>query len=241
MHNLDYKPFTERHRPHFHPPGAVLFVTYRLAGSIPKSTVREYKARKQWLEDQVNRVRRLTQINGTAELTKWHDRVETFKREWFVKFEKILHQDRFGPVWMKDERVAKKVAESLKELDNTAYRLDAYSVMSNHVHAVFKPFLSENNLLVTRGEDGHEVLTSEYPGLSRITHSIKGRSARECNLILSRSGSFWEQESFDHVIRPGKFESTVRYVLDNPVKAGLVRQWRQWPWNYCRQELSDRF
>jgi hypothetical protein len=46
MHNLDYKPFTERHRPHFHPPGAVLFVTYRLAGSIPKSTVREYKARK---------------------------------------------------------------------------------------------------------------------------------------------------------------------------------------------------
>jgi len=241
MHNLDYKPFRERHRPHFHPPGAVLFVTYRLAGSIPKSIVREYKARKRWLEDQVNRVQCLTQIDVTPELTKWHDRVETFKREWFVKFEKILHQDRFGPEWMRDERVAKKVAESLKALDNTAYRLDAYSVMSNHVHVVFKPFLSEDNLLVTRREDSHEVFTSEYPGLSRIMHSIKGRSARECNLILSRSGSFWEQESFDHVIRPGKFETTIRYVLDNPVKAGLVRQWGQWPWNYCRQELSDRF
>jgi hypothetical protein len=48
--NLDYKQFSKRHRPHIHPPGAVLFVTYRLAGSIPKATMREYKARKEWLE-----------------------------------------------------------------------------------------------------------------------------------------------------------------------------------------------
>ena len=143
----------------------------------------------------MNRVQRLTQINGTAELTKWHDRVETFKREWFVKFEKILHQDRFGPVWMKDERVAKKVAESLKELDNTAYRLDAYSVMSNHVHAVFKPFLSENNLLVTRGKDGHEVFTSEYPGLSRIMHSIKGRSAGNAILSFRAAAAFGNRKA----------------------------------------------
>jgi len=68
-------------------------------------------------------------------------------------------------------------------------------------------------------------------------HSLKARSARECKLILSRSGQFWEQESFDHVIRPGKFDATVRYVLNNPVKAGLVNDWRDWRGNYCRKEL----
>jgi len=46
-----------------------------------------------------------------------------------------------------------------------------------------------------------------------------------------------EQESFDHVIRAGKFDATVRYVLNNPVKAGLVKDWRDWRWNYCRKEL----
>jgi len=59
-------------------------------------------------------------------------------------------------------------------------------------------------------------------------------------LILERSGQFWEHESFDHVIRLGKFDATIRYVLNNPIKAGLVKEWREWPWNYCRAELSDK-
>ena len=81
---------------------------------------------------------------------------------------------------------------------------------------------------------------TEHPSLSKIMHSLKGRSARECNLILNRKGQFWEHESFDHVIRAGKFDKTIRYVLNNPVKAGLVKHWREWPWNYCRRELSDK-
>jgi hypothetical protein len=52
--NLDYKQFSKRRRPHIHSPGSVLFVTYRLTGSVPKSTVREYKARKKWLENESN-------------------------------------------------------------------------------------------------------------------------------------------------------------------------------------------
>ena len=34
--------------------------------------------------------------------------------------------------------------------------------------------------------------------------------------------------------------ATIRYVLNNPVKAGLVKDWREWGWNYCRSELSDK-
>ncbi len=71
--------------------------------------------------------------------------------------------------------------------------------------------------------------------------AIKGRSARECNLIIGRSGAFWEHESFDHVIRAGKFDQTVRYVLNNPVKIGIVEHWKDYRWSYCRQELLQRF
>ena len=241
MGNLDYKQFTERRRPHFNPPDGTLFLTFRLFGSIPKSAVREYRAKKDWLENQLRRVRGITEAGPTAELTQWLERIESLNREWFLKSEEILHRAKNGPTWMRDERVADKVAENLHRLDGEAYRLDAFSVMSNHVHTVFKPLLSGPSLQEIWDEDQGLVFTSDYPGLAKIMHSLKGRSARECNLILARTGPFWEHESFDHVVRSGKHNKTIRYVLNNPVKVGLVPDWQEWRWNYCRKELVERF
>lgn len=113
--------------------------------------------------------------------------------------------------------------------------------MSNHVHTILKPLVSEDNLREITDDDGQPLFISDYPSLAGIMHSLKGRSARECNSILSRSGSFWGHESFDHVIRAARFNATMKYVLNNPVKSGLAKQWRDWPWNYCRKELRDKF
>jgi putative transposase len=239
MGNLDYKTFARRHRPHFQPFGSTLFVTYRLAGSIPKSIVRDYREKKLWLDNQVVRAHGLARDDNAPELKKWLERLETFTRLWFMKFEEILHHANCGPLWLKDERLAERVADNLHRLDGINYRLDAYSIMSNHVHTVFKPIHPEKVIL--EEETLSLSSSSAAPGLSRIMHSVKGRSARECNLLLSRSGSFWEHESFDHVIRSGKFAKTIKYVLNNPVKAQLVSDWRDWRWNYCRKELSDNF
>ena len=180
-------------------------------------------------------------MSNADDLHDLKERVEEFEREWTIKFEAILHKAKSGPMWMKDERVADAVAESLHRLDGDAYTLDCFSIMSNHVHVVFRPLLSAAELHQELPEDGHPVFVSEHPSLSRIMHSLKGRSARECNLILSRRGEFWEHESFDHVIREGKFSKTIKYVLNNPVKAGLVRNWREWQWNYCRRDIADKF
>jgi len=165
---------------------------------------------------------------------------ENFSRDWFIKLEDIMHKASAGPMWMKDDRVADVVAESLRKLDDNAYRLDAYSVMSNHVHAVFKPSLSEKDLHESFDPEGRLTFTSKHPSLSRIMQSLKGTSSRECNRILSRTGQFWEHESFDHVVREGKSFQTIKYVLNNPVKAGLAGEWREWRWSYCRDELSDK-
>ena len=240
MPNLDYKSFSARHRPHIHPADATLFVTFRLAGSIPQAVLRAYKAKKEWLENEMKRRTRKSAMGSqTAELNECLHRLEEFHREWFVKFEDVLHTAESGPMWMKEEPVAAKVAENLHRLDGDAYRLDAYCVMSNHVHVVFTPLLSEAELQESFDEGGHLTFLREHPGLSRIMHSVKGRTARECNLVLSRKGQFWEHESFDHVVRPGKLMATIRYVLNNPVKAGLVKDWREWRWSYCRSELLN--
>lgn len=112
--------------------------------------------------------------------------------------------------------------------------------MSNHVHMVFAPLVEYKALIETSDDKGNLQFESEYPGLAEIMKQFKGSSARACNQVLERTGSFWERESFDHVIRPGRFMKAVRYVLNNPVKANLVRDWQDWRWSYCREELVVR-
>ena len=238
MGRLDYHALNIRKRPHFQPLEGTLFVTFRLADSIPKSMVRYYQARREWLRDQLRRVNQIFAGAPSTEYASWLTRLEKLNRQWFLKCEEILHREAVGPTWLRDDRVADEVVENLHHLDGDAYRLDAFTVMSNHVHTVFRPLVSKE--LIEEMFQSQDALGG-IPALSNIMHTIKGRSARACNLILGRSGAFWEHESFDHVIRAGKFHKTIRYVLNNPVKVGVARTWEDYRWNYCRKELIETF
>ena len=218
MSRLDYKEFTRRRRPHFNPLEATLFVTFRLAGSIPKSISRAYKAKLYWLQNQLRRVQRLCGNEPSPELIGWRNEIEVLNRKWLLKTEEILHRSKTGPMWLSEPSVANTVAENLRRLVTDAYRLDVYSIMSNHVHTVFKPLLPHSELSNLFDIDDESFEMNEHTGLSKIMFLLKGRSARECNLLLERSGSFWEHESFDRVIRSGKFDKTVRYILNNPLR-----------------------
>jgi REP element-mobilizing transposase RayT len=238
MARLDYHALTIRKRPHFQPLEGTLFVTFRLADSVPKSIVRYYQARREWLKDQLRRVNQISADKPSTEHAHWLTLIEKLNYEWFLKCEEILHREAVGPTWIRDDRVAGEVVENLHRLDGDAYRLDAFTVMSNHVHTVFRLLVSEELMA--------EILRSQnalggIPALSKIMHTIKGRTARACNLILGRSGAFWEHESFDRVIRSGKFHKTISYVLNNPVKIGLTGKWEDFRWNYCRKELIEDF
>ena len=238
MGHLDYKPFSRLRRPHIQPLNADLFITFRLVGSIPNSVLRLYWRKKVCLERQIDQ---LCGVEGdlNAAALEQQMRLQRFSGEWFLKFEEILHKAKTGPLWLSIEAVAERIVENLHRLDGQALRLDAYSLMSNHVHTVFRPLLSEADLIECPDAAGHPMFIGDLPALARIMQSIKGRSARECNRVLGRTGQFWEHESFDHVIRPGKFRKTLLYVLNNRVKAGMVDQWSKWRWNYCRKELLD--
>ncbi|MBO0721444.1 MAG: hypothetical protein J2P41_11520 [Blastocatellia bacterium] len=225
MNTLAYRQFYHRHLPHIVPPGSTFFVTFRLIDSIPKAEVRSYKARLECLEDEMKRLAR--QNDESPEAAAHLERLQSFKRDWFVKFEDILHKARIGPVWLKDGRVAKIVVDSLHFLDGRSYTLNAYCVMSNHVHAVFRPLLTEADLCEEVPESGYHFT------LARIMKSLKGFTAREANRVLGRKGNFWEPETYDHFVRDAtEYDRIIRYVLNNPVKAGLVKNWQEWEWSY---------
>ena len=65
--------------------------------------------------------------------------------------------------------------------------------------------------------------------------SLKRHTARQANRILGREGAFWQDESYDRVIRDNEEHARIiNYVLENPVKAGLVSKWEEWQWTYCK-------
>ena len=78
-----------------------------------------------------------------------------------------------------------------------------------------------------------------YNTLSSIMQSLKGYTAWKANRLLGRSGAFWHHESYDHAVRnASEWQRIITYVLNNPVKAGLVDEWEKWRWSYYRQEFS---
>ena len=144
---------------------------------------------------------------------------EEQKRQ-FGRFDDELDRAEFGPVWLSQPEIATIVIDSLHFLDGNRYDLDVFCIMSNHAHVVLTPLAKENG---------------DYHALQTIMHSLKRHTARQANKILERDGAFWQDESYDHVIRDQEeWERIVKYVLNNPMKAGLVTKWEDWPWTYLK-------
>lgn len=249
MSHFEYKQVYERNLPHIQPPGATLFVTFRLAGSIPQPVLEEWLREKKQL--QAGQLRRAAIGKTPVDPDVLVEEGIRIQRRWFGKFEKALHSEVAGPVWLKQERVAEIVSEALHYRDGKAYRLDAFCIMPNHVHVVFAPLLTESEaqklaesglLRKKRGSARTQTNSLRYSlpeddgaVLSVIMQSLKGYTARQCNLALGRAGAFWQHESFDHVVRrEGQSGRIIEYVLNNPVKAGLARHQNEWKWSHRR-------
>lgn len=100
-----------------------------------------------------------------------------------------------------DEVVLKYLYDFLKSKDGKLYELEAFAIMSNHVHLLIKPI-----------ED-----------LSKIMQMLKGASAKAINEILGKSDKFWADDYYDKAIRDEKhFWMVYEYIKNNPLKIGGV-------------------
>ncbi len=235
MNSLSCRQFYRRRLPHLVPPDATFFVTFRLVDSIPQAVLRNYRARKEWLEAETKRIAHASTADA-PEVTEHIARLEEFHRAWFQTIETWLDRATTGENWLRDESIARIVTNSLHFLNQQSYDLIAYCVMPNHVHIVFRPPLTADELMEAHEESGRLYFLSEHPSLARILKSLKGFTTREANKSLHRQGAFWEAESYDHYVRDSaELDRIVTYVLNNPVKAGFVSRWQDWPHSYSNK------
>ena len=190
---------------HWGNPGAVYFVTFRLADSLPKSVLRDIQFTRQNIIRTAQVQNRGPSLNETRRLARLlRSKIET-------------HLDAgAGSCLLRNPAVARTIVETLQHFIGVRYWLYAWCVMPNHVHVMVQP-LAKNDL-------------------AGILQTWKSFSAKAANRFLHRRGEFWQREYYDHLIRNEKeFARIVRYVLDNPKKAGL----QEWPWVGTADQPSE--
>jgi REP element-mobilizing transposase RayT len=160
-----------------------------------------------WLKERVEVVNRANQMQ--RELSVAEDiRLQELYTQQVESYLDAGH----GSCWLRQPRCAELVANALRHFDGERYKLHAWCVMPNHVHVIVEPIAMHK--------------------LSDILHSWKSFTATAANRLLRRTGTFWQEEYYDHLIRDADdYLHSLQYLLNNPKAAGLL----DWPWVWCRR------
>jgi REP element-mobilizing transposase RayT len=121
-----------------------------------------------------------------------------------------------GECWLRNAEIAALVETTLLAEHRADYELRAWTIMPNHVHIVVDIW--------------------EKP-LAKLVRNWKGASASGGNKLLRRRGQFWQEDYWDTRIKDEKHLSkAVRYVENNPSKAKMVLDPKDWKWSSARRK-----
>jgi putative transposase len=144
------------------------------------------------------------------------DRLSTSGKA-FLAMDRILDRAIRGPRFLQRPEIAETVVAALREGDSQfhRYQLHAFAVMPNHVHLLVTP----------------NVVASRWLG------PLKGFTSHRANELLGAHGkAFWQDESYDRLVRSGvEFERIRAYIEQNPVTAGLVAAAERFRWSSASQ------
>jgi len=186
--------------PHWERDSATYFITFRLADSLPHSVLDQIDFEKKNILNTAHQLSRELSSDEQRRVAQLSS----------VRIEEYLDGGA-GACELRDPKLAEMLREAFCYFDERRYRLFAWCIMPNHVHVVVRLF----------------------PGntLAAVLHSWKSFSAKQAKKVTKIEGSFWQREYYDHLLRDeAEFQRAIKYVADNPAKAGL----KSWPWVWVR-------
>lgn len=147
--------------------------------------------------------------------------ISTREREHRKKIEQWLDAG-LGCCALRHPRMAEVMQQTLQIFDGERYRLIAWCIMPNHVHVLIEPAISLPKILQS---------WKSFTGSWAISHNAEMGLGVPRAIGMTKN-QFWMREYWDRYIRDEKhFHSTINYIHNNPVKAGLCGEARDWPWS----------
>ena len=210
---MKQKEWYRRNLPHIQPLDGIFNICFRLHGSLPIKKIKEIQ------EERDRQLKELEKSFPELPPEEIRNIKCRFYDKYFAKFDQLLDDAYSGPTYLKEPAIAEIVKNGLHYWDGKRLRLICYCIMPNHVHLI---------------------IDSCQDQLFILLKSIKTYTARKSNQALNRTGySFWHKESYDNLIgSPRVLAIKAKYILNNPVKAGLVKSWESWPHTYLNPEFT---
>ena len=87
----------------------------------------------------------------------------------------------------------------------------AYCLMTNHVHYIAIPERTDS--------------------IARVFHRVHGTYSKRFNIKHGFVGHLWQERPFSCVLDEDHFWNAIRYVEQNPVRAGMVRNAIDYRWS----------
>jgi putative transposase len=214
--------FYRRNLPHLLPDDSILFISFRLADSVPQYLIR--KLRKEYSEKCKN--------FKSKNKKEYNNKINELRLKYFYMLDELIDKNANEVNYLAIEEIAKKVYTKIIQFDNIRYELLTMCIMPNHVHMVIN-----NNIDFELNITNREGTTKDLK-ITDTLKLIKGSTSRYSNLILKKKGKFWNRESFDRLIRnQNELIRVINYVIKNPVKARLVKNWEDWQYTYLKDEI----
>jgi putative transposase len=98
-------------------------------------------------------------------------------------------------------------------------RILGYCFMTNHVHLVASPESAES--------------------LARAMSRVHSEYAAVSNRAEHRTGHLWESRYFSCPLDQSHLLAALRYVDENPARAGMVKRAGDWPWSSARAHCIE--
>jgi REP element-mobilizing transposase RayT len=125
MNIFDDIEIKERNLPHWHRNGAMYFITFNLADSLPSHIINELQERRElWLKKH----------NKPYSKEDLHEYYFLFSN----RIEELLNSGH-GTCLLHEYENSKIVADAINYFNNNRYILDEWVVMPNHIHVIVQP------------------------------------------------------------------------------------------------------
>jgi REP element-mobilizing transposase RayT len=189
--------------PHWEVEDGRYFVTIHLAGAIPRQG-----------HDRIHSIAaELAKLKGNQDARRLE-----IQRRIFAEMEAWL--DRATRVdYLRNPGIAQVMIEAIGHREQRDWRMYEFVVMPSHLHLFFE---ISGSIDSHRPEDGR---------LKSILEQFKRWTGHEAGKLLSLDGNrFWQDEWFDHWSRSDEEDEKIAaYIRRNPEMAGLVEDYRKWP------------
>ena len=244
------KPKKEHYRqklPHFQQSGQCYSVTVSLEGAMPKGAMEKYSRKLALKESQYKQLMEQEKsttgdmdfpasiildpeqkdtksfdlgnsiaIESKSQLAEAKTAYYAALRNYRLAYDKFLHISKEPTILLIKPNHLEVIKDALRFWDGKRLNSHTWCIMSNHFHWVLTVF--------DKDEHGEPIF------LQDILHSVKQFTAKRINKAENRNGQLWSHESFETTIRNNDhFAYVFNYVINNPVSAGLIEDWKNWP------------